>query len=100
MSELDLNSIKNLSDLCRIACSDDEAESILADLNQTLDFIQKLQDLDTENVRPCYQVQDHLENVFRDDRVSSSYPRDEFLNNAPAQVGGMIRVPPVIEANK
>lgn len=97
MSELDLKSVKSLSELCRIGLTDAEAETLLTDLNTTLDSVKKLQELDTENVKPCFQVQDDLHNVQREDHVQDLYSREEFLANAPDHVGGMVRVPIVIQ---
>jgi aspartyl-tRNA(Asn)/glutamyl-tRNA(Gln) amidotransferase subunit C len=53
--------------------------------------------VDTEGVLPCTRVLESLTNVMREDTVSQTYSREEFLANAPAHVGGMIRVPPVIK---
>ena len=97
MSELDIETVKHLSQLCRIAVTDEEAQTLLEDLSQALDSVQKLQDLDTENVPPCYQIQERFDNVMRPDTVGETLSKEEFLANSPDHVGGMIRVPPIIQ---
>lgn len=96
---LDKQLVKYLTQLSRIACSEQEQEALLKDLQGILDYVEQLQEVDTENVPPCDQVLADMNNVFREDEVGTSMPRDVFLANAPAHVGGMIRVPPVIKSN-
>lgn len=97
MANLSKETIKSLTQLCRIDCTEDEQESLLIDLKKILVFIEQLQEVDTENISPCLNVLEDLVNVVRDDVVGETLPRDVFLANAPSQVGGMIRVPPVIK---
>lgn len=96
---LDKQLVKYLTQLSRIACTDEEQDSLLKDLQQILDYVEQLQEVDTENVPPCDQVLADMANVFREDVTETSMPREVFLANAPAHVGGMIRVPPIIKSN-
>ncbi|MBA3816798.1 MAG: Asp-tRNA(Asn)/Glu-tRNA(Gln) amidotransferase subunit GatC [Parachlamydiaceae bacterium] len=97
MANLNKQTIQNLIGLCRINCSDEEQESLLVDLKKILEYIEQLHEIDTENVAPCYHVLEGASNVTREDNVGETLPRDLFLANAPSQIGGMIRVPPVIK---
>lgn len=97
MSNLNKQTIQNLIGLCRISCSEEEQESLLVDLKKIVDYIEQLQEIDTENVSPCYHVLEGACNVMREDIVGETLPRDLFLANAPSQIGGMVRVPPVIK---
>lgn len=99
MSNLDKETIKQLTRLCRIDCTEEEQESLLQDLKKILNYFEQLKEIDTENVAPCNQVLEELVNVMRDDVVGDVLSRDVFLANAPAHIGGMIRVPPVIKQN-
>lgn len=99
MSNLTKETIKNLVKLCRIECSEEEQEALLHDLKKILDLFEQLQQVDTENVAPCNQVIEGMANVMRDDIVGEVMPREVFLSNAPSQIGGMIRVPPVIKSS-
>lgn len=99
MALLNKQTIKMLTSLSRISCTDEEQEALLADLQKILAYIDQLNEVDTENTPPCNQVIANMSNVMREDAVGETLPRDVFLANAPAQIGGMIRVPPVLKSN-
>lgn len=96
MATLDKDLIKYLSKLSKIDCSDEEQEAILKDLQNILNYIDLLEEVDTDAVQPCNHVLAGMQNVMREDRVEETLSREKFLENAPAHVGGLIRVPPVI----
>lgn len=97
MAKLDKKVIKSLTQLSRIECTEEEQEALLRDLESILVYMEQLQELDTSNTEPCNQVLADLVNVEREDVMGETMPREVFLNNAPAHVGGLIRVPPVIK---
>lgn len=100
MATLDKNEIKNLTQLSRIHCSEEEEDALLKDLKGILAYIDQLNEIDTKDTPPTNHVIPGTCNVMReDDRVEAPLSRDLFLNNAPAQIGGLIRVPPVIKQN-
>lgn len=99
MAKLTKNAIKNLVKLSRIDCSEEEQDELLRDLQKILDMFEQLQEIDTENVPPCNQVLEGMANVMREDTIGNIMQREAFLSNAPSQIGGMIRVPPVIKAS-
>lgn len=97
MADLDKETIKKLTQLCRIDCTEEEQEALLKDLKQILGYIEQLQQIDTDNVPPCNHVLEGMANVMREDEVGEVLDRETFLANAPSHIGGMIRVPPVIK---
>ncbi|CAF23395.1 Aspartyl/glutamyl-tRNA(Asn/Gln) amidotransferase subunit C [Candidatus Protochlamydia amoebophila] len=97
MAELDKETIHTLTRLCRIDCTEAEQEAILKDLKNILNYIEQLQEIDTEHVLPCNHVLEEMCNVMRDDEIGPVLARDVFLANSPSHIGGMIRVPPVIK---
>ena len=99
MSNLNKETIKTLVRLSRIECTEEEQDSLLNDLAKILTYFKQLEEIDTENVSPCNQVLEGMANVMREDTVGEPMPRETFLSNVPSQIGGMIRVPPVIKAN-
>ncbi len=99
MATLDREAIKSLTELSRIHCSEEEEASLLKDLQAILGYIDQLNEIDTESVPPCNHVLEGICNVMRDDEVNEPLSRELFLENAPAKIGGMIRVPPVIKQN-
>lgn len=96
MANLDKETIKNLTELCRIDCTEEEQTALLQDLKKILDYIDQLNEVDTENVAPAIQVSSDMVNVSREDSVKDIMPRDVFLKNAPSHTGGMIKVPKVL----
>lgn len=99
MAKLDKQTIKNLTQLSRIDCTEEEQEKLLLDLKNILNYIEQLQEVDTQHVPPCNHVLDDIANVMREDIVGDTMPREVFLANAPSQIGGMVRVPPVMKAS-
>lgn len=99
MADLSKKTIQDLIQLCRIDCNEEEQEKLLNDLKNILTYIEQLNEVNTENVSPCNHVLEGVANVMRDDVIGQTLSRDDFLANAPSQVGGMIRVPPVIKQN-
>lgn len=97
MGELNKQTIKNLTRLSRISCSEQEEDKLLDDLKKILNYIDQLNQVDTENVLPCSHVLEGMANVTREDAVGATLPREDFLKNAPSHTGGLIRVPPVLK---
>lgn len=95
MSQLDKDTIKKLTSLSRIACSDDEQEELLKDLRKILTYVEQLQEVDTSHVSPCNHVLSDIVNMEREDVVSETLSRKEFLDNTQ-QVGGLVKIPPVM----
>jgi aspartyl-tRNA(Asn)/glutamyl-tRNA(Gln) amidotransferase subunit C len=99
MAALDKKTIENLTQLCRIKCTEAEQEKLLKDLQEILNYVEQLQEVDTDHVKPCDHVLEGIINVMREDVVGETLPREQFLANAPSHIGGLIRVPPVIKSN-
>ena len=86
-----------LTKLCRLSCSEDEKVDFLKSLDNILKYIETLSSVNTDGVPPCNTVLETLSNVMRDDTPGEVLSREEFLSNAPAHTGGMVRVPPVMK---
>lgn len=97
MSKLDKETVQYLSRLSRIECTEEEQNALLNDLKKILDYVEQLQEIDTENVAPCCHVLEGMANVLREDVVGGVMDRQLFLDNAPSHIGGMIRVPPILK---
>lgn len=96
MTHLHEEQIKKLTELCRIDCTPEEEQSLLGDLEKILAYVDQLQEINTENVKPCNHVLAGISNVMRDDVVGDTLPRELFLSNAPAHINGRLKVPTVI----
>ena len=91
--------VDELAKLCHIKCSEQEKEKIQANLEKVLGYVSLLNEVETKDVPPCMHVLETMINVMEDDepRNGEKMSREDFLKNAPDQVGGMIKVPTVIE---
>ena len=90
--------VRSLEKLCRIECSEEEEQDLLDSLTKVLSYIEQLKEVDTEGVPTCrYVLRGMLRNQMRDDVVTDLLLRDKFLADAPDQIGGMIKVPPIMK---
>lgn len=94
MAQFDLSRLQALS---RIDSSPEEEEKLHSSLSRILEYMEQLNEVDTENVPPCrFVLKEMMNRNLREDKAEDLLPRDKFLANAPDQIGGMIRTPPVI----
>ncbi len=78
--------------LSKLYLSDEEKEKAKKDLEEMLDYIDKLSELDTEAVEPMSHVFE-TGNVFREDVVTNADDSENMLKNAPLEKDGMYQVP-------
>ncbi|MDO8283273.1 MAG: Asp-tRNA(Asn)/Glu-tRNA(Gln) amidotransferase subunit GatC [Thermodesulfovibrionia bacterium] len=88
--------IEDVSSLARLKLKDEEKGLFEGQLNKVMGYIDTLNELDTGKVAPTSHVLP-LKNVFRDDEISASLPREKILQNAPESRDGFFRVPKIIE---
>ena len=81
--------------LARLSLEPAEIELFTRQLNDILDYVAKLQELDTEGVPPLAHVIPVF-NVLREDEIKPGLDRDQALDNAPAEEEGAFLVPRVI----
>ncbi len=91
-----IEDVRKVAYLARLSFSPEEEARLAEDLSRILEYVQKLNELDTEGVPPTSHVLP-IHNVFREDFVTPSLPQDELLANAPSKWQGFFRVPKVIE---
>ena len=97
MSDSSYIDVDYLADLSRIYLSDEEKLVVATSINKILNYMTLVEEVDTTDIAPCTHVLETLSNVMRDDIPSLPMDRELFLKNAPDTVGGMIKVPPVIQ---
>ena len=78
--------------LAKLELSDEEKEAAKKDMGRLLDYIDKLNELDTSSVEPMSHVFP-VHNVFREDVVVNGDDRENMLANAPEQKDGQYEVP-------
>ncbi len=82
--------------LSRLSLGEEEKERFAGQLDRILEYVDKLNELGTEEVEPLVHMSER-QNVFRSDEPSPSLSRKEALENAPRQAEGCFRVPSIIE---
>ena len=87
--------VEKLANLSRLRFDDTQKESIKADLQSMIQFVEKLNELDTTGVEPLLHMSDNV-NILREDEVKGSIDRTEGLKNATVQDGVFFKVPKVI----
>jgi len=88
--------IEHVALLARLELDDATRELMREQLGRVLDYVRKLNELDTENVEPLSHPGERV-NVFRPDVPRPSMDREDALANAPDRAKGCFRVPRVIE---
>jgi len=88
--------VEHIGLLSRIELSPEEKERFTEQLVRILEYIEKLEELDTEDVEPVTHAV-VLENVLREDEIRPSLPSHESLAAAPEKRAAFFKVPKVIE---
>ena len=94
--EITREDILHLSDLSDFSLSEEEINKLGGDLKGIIKYISQLDELNTENVEPTYQVFE-MENVWRADEIlSQDATREELLNLTKEEKDNQIKVPKVL----
>jgi len=93
---IDLKTIKHISKLSRISVDGQKAEKLAGDLNSIFKFIEKLNELKTENVEPLTSVAETTLKL-RADEIKSKNIREQIIKNSPQDNEDYFVVPKVIE---
>lgn len=82
--------------LARLELTEEEKKLFSKQIESIIEYIDKLNELDTTNIEPTAHVLP-MKNVFRDDNLKPSLTKDEALRNAPDRTHDFYRVPKIIE---
>ncbi len=88
--------IEHVALLARLKLSDNEKKLFSRQVGSIIDYIHKLNELDTSDVEPTAHVVD-VKNVFRADTLRPSLPRKKVLQNSPGKDDSFYTVPKIIE---
>jgi len=90
-----LKEVEHIAELARLKFSKEELENFTHQLNQILEYMEKLNELDTKNIEPLsHPIEGN--NIFREDKLKPSINREQALKNAPDSDDGFFKVPKVI----
>ena len=90
------NTINKIARLSRIKLDDKESEDYIKDLNLILDWVEQLNEVNTENVEPLSNISSSVL-PKREDTPKDANSSDEILENAPDKLEGFFAVPKVVE---
>ena len=93
---IDLKTIKHIAKLSRISVNEEKAKKLASDLNSIFEFIEKLNELETEKIKPLTSVAETTLKL-RADEVKSKNIREEIIKNSPEENKDYFVVPKVIE---
>jgi aspartyl-tRNA(Asn)/glutamyl-tRNA(Gln) amidotransferase subunit C len=94
--KIDIKTVDEIAHLARLEFNDDAKQGIITDMNRMLDFVDKLNELNTDNVEPLiYMTQEH--NVLREDVPQITLTQKEALKNAPQKDTDYFKAPKVID---
>lgn len=97
--KIDKETIKKIAHLARLEFDESSAEKMSKDMSQILDWVEQLNEVDTEGVEPLTTMSSEV-NVMREDKVGSHLSHEEALKNAPKRDSEYFRVPKVLESNE
>ena len=93
---LEKETVGYVANLARIHLTDKELDKFFVQLQNIIDFIDKLKKIDTKEIEPMTHAMP-ISNVFRQDIPQSSLSEDKVFLNAPLKKGNFFVVPKVIE---
>ena len=93
---IDKETIKHISKLARISLDDKKIDNLSKDLSSILKFIEKLNKLNTDDIKPLTSIID-ASLKFRKDEILEGKIREQILKNSPEKNEEFFIVPKVVE---
>ena len=94
--EVNCETIKHLADLSDFVLNDTETKSLTGDLKNIIKYISQLDELDTNDIEPTYQVFE-MENVWREDEIKQQDAnREELLALTTEEKDDQVKAPKVL----
>ncbi|NDJ53513.1 MAG: Asp-tRNA(Asn)/Glu-tRNA(Gln) amidotransferase subunit GatC [Chloroflexi bacterium] len=96
MSALEIKDVEHIAELARLELTEGEKHLFQQQLSAILNYVEQLQEVDTETVEPTYTVLP-INTVLRDDVVEFGLTREAALANTEEKEAGMFRVKAILE---
>jgi len=90
--------VEYIAKLARLELKENEIDSYTGQLNQILNYMDKLNEINTDDVEPLLHPVEN-ENVFRDDIIKPTISIQEAMKNAPDTDGEFFKVPKIIKTD-
>ncbi|MAX39110.1 Asp-tRNA(Asn)/Glu-tRNA(Gln) amidotransferase subunit GatC [Gimesia sp.] len=94
-TQLTQDEVLKVASLSRLKLSEKEVTALGEQMGSVLKYIAMLDELDTSDIEPMAHAIE-ISNVFRDDQLQESLPRDQALSNAPQTDGNYFLVPAIL----
>ncbi|WP_186756204.1 Asp-tRNA(Asn)/Glu-tRNA(Gln) amidotransferase subunit GatC [Echinicola salinicaeni] len=94
--KIDTNTLKKIAHLARLEFDENSAKKMTRDMSQILDWVEHLEQVDTEGVEPITTMSSEI-NVLREDAEGKHLEHEKGLKNAPQRDSDYFRVPKVLE---
>lgn len=91
MTKITDDDVLKLAQLSKLSLTDDQLKKFRDEIEEILNYIEQLQQVDTEGLEPTNQVTG-LTNVMREDEIVGDPDTDELLKNSPDREGNYIKV--------
>lgn len=95
MTKISQDTVDKLAHLARLEFEEADKKEMINDLNRMLDFVNKLNELDTSGVEPLVYLND-VKNNLRPDEVKKEISQKQALSNAPQKDSDYFKVPKVV----
>ena len=94
--KIDEPQVRHVAKLARLELTDEEVARFSTQLSAILDYMEKLNELDTDSVEPLAHCLP-IHNIFREDVVTESLGAELALKNAPQHFENFFRVPKILD---
>ena len=88
--------IQDIAKLSKLKFDDSAEEKMKVDLEKMIDFVDKLNEIDTEGVDPLIYMSEEV-NVLREDKVTEATSQEDALKNAPEKDSDYFKIPTVLK---
>ncbi len=96
MKKISFLQVKHVADLAKLSLNNDELEMFQKQLEEILDYVDKLKEVETKGIKPTNQVTGAL-NVVREDKTKDSFSQNEVISGAKHADKGMFKVKAIFE---
>ena len=94
--KIDEAQVRKVAKLSRLELTETEVQEFTGQLSAILDYVEKMNELDTDNVEPLAHCLP-ISNVFREDRAKESLGVEKALANAPQRDDHFFKVPKILD---
>ena len=94
--KIDESQVRHVAKLARLDLSEEEVAEFSGQLSSIFEYIEKLNELDTESAEPLAHCQE-VYNIFREDKIKESLDTEKALVNAPQRHDEYFKVPKILD---